>query len=202
MKKNQKQRTDTGKGFTRYVFGERYILKSDSFEDSIKKIKEDKKKYEKDTFLYYNEKTLWLEFQFLFMIQFVEHNTAEFIFDLAEKKKIEADKYFQKFKKERTKLDGERKGTNREFSPNVLLVVLGYSLGRLLEIVRDCTKNFEGKNKIVEKLGTFNERRISFIHKSFSHSTDITGVLDEGIKFGCEILSLYSLYSSLGHDDK
>jgi len=195
MKKLQKQQTklipNVDHGFARYVFGERYILKSDSYEEAIKKIREDKKSCEKDNLLYYNKKSLWQEFQFLFMIQYIEHETGELISRLATNNKIKATKYIQRLKYN-SELDDKRKGTNRAFSPYALAVLLNLSLGDLFKIVNKHTNNFKGKKRIVKELKAFKKYRNCFIHKAFSNSTDITRVWDEGIKSGNKVLEYYN----------
>lgn len=175
-------------GFRRYIFGKKYILGSTSFKIAFEKIDNDIKKYRvKD--VYYDRETLWGEFQLLFAIQYVEHETAEFVSKLANEKKI-IEEFFKKIASDK-RLDRKRWGTVRAFSPYALTVCLGFSLGKLIEIISDRSYDFGNKEQIVGKLKDFNTCRIDFIHKSFSSSRDMDETMSKGMKLSEDILKFY-----------
>jgi hypothetical protein len=174
-------------GFGRYAFGPRFVLESESWqeaEDKIKNFLADSKARGDEASLYYEVgRTLWREYQFLFLCQIVEFKLAELINRLRGAGKLKVE--FVTALQADPKADPERaKEVSRLTSPTSLLEDFGYGLGRLVAIIDGESVPFDQRDEMLEELKAFNKDRVKFIHHSFggkeTAGTDIADALRSG----------------------
>jgi hypothetical protein len=173
------------------------ILESKSFCEALGKINYNarsvvsSKKYK---VYYYDENTLWDEYRFLFLCQFLEFKLAE----IFTSRKVIVKKEFILKLKANKKANPDRvasENNDRILSPASLLFDFGYNLGGLIEILRNNTDNFVTKQKLLEKLTEFNKFRVSFTHHSFTTDkklgrVSLGSVIAGGIKSGIKALKM------------
>src|SRR5208282_1459414 len=175
-------------GFERYAFGPRFVLESESWQEAEEKIKKylaARKAHGDETSRSYYEvgRTLWREYQFLFLCQIVEFKLAELIDRLRGAGKLKVE-FVTKLQGD-PKADPERaKNVSRLTSPASLLEDFGYGLGRLVAIIEGETLTFDQRDEMLEELKAFNKDRVRFIHHSFggkeTAGTDIADALRSG----------------------
>lgn len=189
MKNNTNEDNDLVKfavAFERYVFGQRFVLESESWQDAEEKIKDflAARKARDGVALYYEvDRTLWREYQFLFLCQIIEFTLAELIGRLHGAGSLKAE--FIAELQNHSKADPERaREVSRLTSPAALLEDFGFGLGRLVKIVEDKTLPFEQRDSVLEELKSFNRDRVKFIHHSFggkeNAGTEIADALRSG----------------------
>jgi hypothetical protein len=174
-------------GFQRYAFGPEFVLESDTWPEAEEKIEKFlaawKAHGDKPSPYYEANKTLWQEYQFLFLCQIVEFKLTELIERLRVAGTLKPE--FLSTLQKKPKADPERaKDDRRIVSPASLLGDLGYTLGGLIKMIEDETIDFEHKDSLLAELKQFNEDRVKFIHLSFggkeSAGTDIADALQSG----------------------
>jgi hypothetical protein len=174
-------------GFERYAFGAGFVLESESWKEAEAKIKDylaARKTHGGEASLYFEpDKTLWREYQFLFLCQLVEFKLAELIDRLRRAGNLKTE-FITKLQ-ESPKANRERaRKVSRLTSPASLLEDFGYGLGQLTAIIRDETLPFDQRDCLLEELNEFNKDRVKFIHHSFggkeTAGTDIVDALRSG----------------------
>lgn len=196
-------------GIDRYISGKRIVLKSESWEEAEVEIqrmldRNDKFQLNQDFSYYKKNKTLWNEYQFLFLIQLVEHSLGEFLCYLYSSKKIKPEKVTELVSKYSEWLDKYKSGMSadelddhlnrinnpkRIFTPYSFSIVLRRTSGDLISMI-DGALDFVKKDQLSIELKQWNNLRNDFIHRSFGNTGDGNEVLIKGIKIGRQILDL------------
>ncbi len=195
---NVKDALNWAQGFERYT-NSKYILDSSSWEEAQNKIDNIlnvEKARGNHTVLYYEveDNTLWNEYRFLFLCQFLEFKTAEFFSKLEGEGKVKQE-FILKLKKDK-KANTERASSadnKRILSPASLISDLGFNLGDLVVELERSTSNFGNKEKLLNCLKKFNVHRISFTHHSFNTKKkagdiNLKDIILTGTKSGNEAL--------------
>ena len=194
---NNANNQNRAQGSERYIFAD-HILDSQSWQEAENKIQErlnKRKDRGDDNVLYYGltSNTLWDEYKFLFLCQFIEYRIAELLSKLEGEEKVKPE--FISTLKEHKRADYKRaKESRRIMSPASLVSDLGFTLGQLVKIVKDQTFDFDGKIDLLSKLEDFNKYRVSFMHHSFSTKkkvgeTSLSSVILYGTMSGKDLLS-------------
>ncbi len=190
---------DAAYGFERYTFGPDFVLGVSSWEVAARKVENflrRRRELSPDTTSYYGAgiNVLWREYQLLFMIQFLEFRLAELISDLATAEQVKAE-YIERLRKSE-KADAERvKKPRRLMSPASLLVDFGFTLGGLVNIIRNETLDFERKSDLIAAVNDFVLGRNDFIHRSFSGKRNASAsapsqAVAETLALGNRVLSI------------
>lgn len=194
-----KSSINLGQSSERYTFSD-YILSSESWNEAqgkINNIIKSRKERGNNTILYYDidDNTLWIEYKFIFLCQFIEFRTAELFCNLNEKKKVNKD-FISKLKSKSRANKERRNSDNRILSPASLISDLGFNFGDLIDILNKETDEFDNKNIILKKLKKFNGYRISFVHNSFNTKkkigySNLKKIITDGTILGKSILKDY-----------
>ncbi|HEY6421475.1 MAG TPA: hypothetical protein VIX59_20960 [Candidatus Binataceae bacterium] len=97
MKTDTTENNDLAKfaiGFERYALGQQFVLESESWqeaEDKIKRLLAARKARDEISLYFEADRTLWREYQFLFLCQIIEFKLAEFIDHLRGGEKLKAE---------------------------------------------------------------------------------------------------------------
>ncbi len=197
----EKELTNWIDGVERYLSGEDIILQSSSWEDAKEMARKHIEKRKagpllNNDFFYFdsNGEIMWQEYQFLFLCQYIEFKLAEYIFTLFKKNKVNPE-YLEELKKNK-KINTERAlSPERMLSPASLIIDLGYSLGGLIEIIKEKTIDFDTKQDILIELDKFNSDRISFVHHAFTSnkktdSKTMKEIMSDGKNTGLKIITI------------
>lgn len=205
------QHSDNGfiQGFGKYFLIDT-ILKSNSWDELIANIKKIKVGFPW-------EDLLFKEFKFYNLVKKVEQNIADLLMTFLIENKL-INKSAENIKKTLCdKIKGYRKDgavddaitevedklkeckdddcrLKRLLNPDSLFYISGGWLGNLISIIREDTKYFENKDKLLEKLNTFNDIRTDVIHNSLtSRGEGLLKKIESGLVIGEEILEIIDL---------
>lgn len=188
------------KGFLRYAVIEK-ILSSSSFEELNTKLA---KSYSLNAANFLGD-ILWKEFQFNNAIRGIEYELCSFLSKLFEKDSVKDPEKAKLFVAEITKrtnkfkdlqiainlLDSETGNLDqRIYSPHVLLLIAGFSLGNFIAFLREVKLTSKINTHLLDLLTELNYSRNLTIHNLCSSRVDSLANINKGLALAKEIRDL------------